>query len=394
MSELPSKAQVVVIGSGIIGAAIAYYLTQKGIRDILVLEKGEIGGQGATSACLGGLRTQFSTRVNIRFSLISQELFRQFKDEFGIDLNFKPLGYLFLAATCDQWKVFEHTARLMETLKLPVELLTPREMARRWSFIQVNDLIGGSYTQNDGFYSPMEVLGTFVKKARQGGAAFREKVRVSGILISNQSVVGVQTLTGHRIKPDMVVNAAGPWAGEVANMAGLKLPVGPVKRHLFFTDTFDEIPKIFPMIIDIGSGWYILRESQGLILGGPTGEKSFSSHVDFDAKEWTAAQSVKRIPALEHARMIREWVGHYEMTPDHHAAVGTFPELRNFICAAGFSGHGFQHAPAAGLVVAELIADGKVQTEDIYPLRPTRFRENDLIHEPMTAFRESGPSIE
>jgi glycine/D-amino acid oxidase-like deaminating enzyme len=388
MTELPPKAQVVIIGAGIIGAACAYYLTCKGIRDVLVLEQGETGAQGATSACLGGLRTQFSTRVNIRFSVISREVYRQFKDEFGIDPNFNPSGYLFLAATAEQWKAFEHTKRLMEKLALPIELLEPRETALRWPFIRVDDLIGGSYTENDGFYNPMEILGAFVKKARERGAVFMEKVRVSGILISKQKIVEIQTDTGHPIQPAVVVNAAGAWAGRVAAMAGLKLPVTPLKRHLFFTDTFDEIPNALPMIIDVDSGWYLKREGRGLILGGPTGEKSFNRHVDFDAGEWTAAQSLHRVPALGHARMIRGWVGHYEMTPDHHAVIGAFPELLNFICVAGFSGHGFQHAPAAGMAVAELISDGKVRMEDIGPLRPTRFRENDLIHEPLTAFRE------
>ena len=388
MTELPPKAQVVIIGGGIIGSAIAYYLTRKGIRDVFVLEQGEIGAQGATSACLGGLRTQFSTRINIRFSLISREIFSRFKDEFGIDPSFKPFGYLFLAATSEQWKVFEQTKRLMEDLTLPIELLSPREMYRRWPFMRIDDLIGGSYTEKDGFYSPMEILGAFVKKARQNGAVFIEKLRVSDISISNQRIVGIQTESGQQIKPGIVVNAAGPWAGQVAAMAGLDLPVGPLKRHLFFTDIFAEIPDDFPMIIDVNSGWYLKREGSGLILGGPTGEKSFNIHVDFDAGEWTAAQSVHRVPALEYARIIRGWVGHYEMTPDHHAVIGTFPELYNFICAAGFSGHGFQHSPAAGMVVSELVTDGKVQTEDIYSLRPTRFRENDLIHEPMTAFRD------
>jgi sarcosine oxidase subunit beta len=389
MSELPAKAQIVIVGGGIIGAACAYYLTRKGIRDVFVLEQGEIGAQGATSACLGGLRTQFSTRVNIRFSLISREVYRRFKDEFGIDPGFDPSGYLFLAATPEQWNAFEPTKRLMEELSLPIDLLSPRETALRWPFIRVDDLMGGSYTEDDGFYNPMDILGAFVKKARQGGAFFLEKIRVSGILTSKHQVVKVQTETGKSIQPGMVINAAGPWAGQVAAMAGLKLPVEPLKRHLFFTDTFDEIPNAFPIIIDINSGWYLKREGRGLILGGPTGEKDFSRHVDFDAAEWTAEQSVNRVPALEHARMIRGWVGHYEMTPDHHAVIGAFPELRNFICVAGFSGHGFQHAPAAGMAVAELISDGKVHIEDIAPLRPTRFRENDLIHEPITAFRDN-----
>ena len=328
MSELPSKAQVVIIGGGIIGAAIACYLTRKGIRDVLVLEQGEIGAQGATSACLGGLRTQFSTRINIKFSLISREVFRRFKDEFGVDPSFKPLGYLFLATTPEQWKVFEQTKRLMEKLTLPVELLTPGEMARRWPFIRGDDLIGGSYSENDGFYSPMEILRAFVKNARQGGAVFLENVSVSGISISNQTIDGIQTQTGNSIKPGMVVNAAGPWAGQVAAIAGLELPVGPLKRHLFFTDIFDKIPNVLPMIIDVNSGWYLKREGSGLILGGPTGEKSFNPHVDFDAEEWTAAQSLHRVPALEHARIIRGWVGHYEMTPDHHAVIGSW--IRSF----------------------------------------------------------------
>ena len=386
--ECPEKVRVVIVGSGIIGAVIAYYLTRKGISDVLVLEQGEIGFQGATSACLGGLRTQFSTAVNIRFSLISRKVYQRFKKDFGVDPGFKPYGYLFLATTPKQWKILKNTSRLMKVLDLPVESLSPHELSRRWPFIRVDDLSGGSYTEEDGFYSPIEILQTYVKKARQGGTVFIEKIEVTGISIKNNSVVCLQTNDGHNIKADIVVNAAGPWAGRVASMAGLDLPIDPLKRHLFFTDTFHELPDIFPMVIDVDSGWYMKREGRGLILGGPTGSKSFSHHIDFDAEEWTAKKSIQRIPALERAKIIRGWVGHYEMTPDHHSVIGTFPELRNFICAAGFSGHGFQHAPATGMVVAELIANGKTEIEDIYPLRPTRFRENDMIYEPMTAFRD------
>ena len=387
-SEVPAKAQVVIIGGGIIGASIAYQLTKKGVSDVVVLEQGEIGAQGATSTCLGGLRTQFSTAVNIRFSLISREVFRGFKDEFGVDPNFRPYGYLFLTATPDQWSVLENTSRLMAELEIPVELLTPEEVSRQWPFLRVDDLVGGSYTRNDGFYGTIEVLQAFVKKARQGGAVFLEKIQVDGFSIFNKKVNNVLTAGGHEIKAHVVVNATGPWAGQVAARAGLELPIGPLRRHLFFTDTFDEIPDAFPMILDIDSGWYMKREGQGLILGGPSGGKSFSHHVNFDAEEWTAIESSRRVPALERARIVRGWVGYYELTPDHHAVIGAFPELENFICVAGFSGHGFQHAPAAGMVVAELIADGRVQTEDIHPLRPTRFRENDLIYEPITAFRD------
>jgi len=140
MSECPEKAQVVIIGSGIIGAAIAYYLTRKGISDVLVLEQGEIGSQGATSSCLGGLRTRFSTVVNIRFSLISRKVYQRFKEEFGVDPSFKPYGYLFLATTPKQWMILKSTSRLMKVLDLPVESLSPQEVSRHWPFIRVDDI--------------------------------------------------------------------------------------------------------------------------------------------------------------------------------------------------------------------------------------------------------------
>ena len=387
-TELPAKAQVVIIGSGIIGASTAYQLTKRGVSDVVVLEQGTIGAQGATGECLGGLRTQFATKINMRFSLISRQVFNGFQDEFGVDPIFKPWGYLFLAATRKQWSVFESTSSLMAELKIPVEMLTPQEVKQRWPFINTHDLTGGSYTKDDGFYGTMEVLQAFVKAARRGGVRFFENTAAAGFSISEKKVTAVVTAGGHKIKAAAVVNAAGPWAGLVAAKAGLDLPVQPLQRYLFFTDTFEEIPVVLPMVLDIDSGWYLKREGHGLILGGPTGERSFSRNVAFEAEEWTAAESMRRVPALERARIIRGWVGHYEITPDRHAVIGAFPELENFICITGFSGHGFQHAPATGMIAAQLVVDGRAQTEDIYPLRPTRFRENDLIYEPITAFRK------
>ena len=386
-AELPTKAQVVIIGSGIIGASVAYQLAQKGVSDVVVLEQGAVGEQGATAECLGGLRTQFATQVNIRFSQISRCVFNGFQNEFGVDPLFKPWGYLFLASTREQWEVFEKTAGLMARLKLPITMLTPAEVKQRCPVINTRDIVGGSYTKDDGFYGTMEVLQAFVKAARRGGVRFFEGTAAAGFSISAKKVTAVATDSGHKIKAAAVVNAAGPWAGLVAAKAGLNLPVQPLQRHLFFTDTFEDLPVVLPMILDIDSGWYLKREGSGLILGGPAGERSFSRNVAFEAEEWTAVQSMRRVPVLERARIIRGWVGHYEITPDYHAVIGAFPELENFYCITGFSGHGFQHAPAAGMIAAELIAGGRAESEDIYPLRPTRFREDDLVYEPLTAFR-------
>ena len=386
--ELPPKADVVIIGAGLVGTSIAYQLAKRGVTEVVVLEKGHIGAEGATANCVGGIRTQFSTEINILFSLVSREVFRNFKLEFGIDPGWIPLGYLFLAGDDRIMEVLEQTAGLMTKLSLPIELLSPELVAERWPFLRTDEIVGASHTKDDGFYSPHEVVQAYAKGARHRGVIIREMMAVNGVDINGMRVSGVRIADGRRVDAEVVVNAAGPWSGQVAGLANLDLPIGPLRRHLFFTDVFEELPEIFPYTVDLKSGWYIKREGRGLLLGGPSGGRSFSKEVDFDAEEWTAIKSMERVPVLRRASIARGWVGHYELSPDHHAVIGSFPELPNFICAGGFSGHGFQHSPACGIVVAELITKGHPETIDIHALRPTRFREEDLNHEPLTAFRE------
>ena len=388
MGPLPSRAEVVIIGGGIIGVSIAYYLAKKGAGKVVLLERG-IMGEGSTGKCAGGIRTQFSTEINIRFSLLSLKVFEGFQAEFGVDPEFHPVGYLFLAAHERQWQVLNANAQLMQTMGLGVELLDPDEIRRRWPFLRVDDLLGGSYTKGDGYAGPYEVLQGFAKGARRLGAMLREGTEVTRIQVKKGRVQAVEVATGERVVTPVVINAAGPYAGQVAAMVGLDLPVRPVRRQLFFTDPFQELPSCFPLVIDLEHGWYMRREGEGLLLAGPQdAESSFNERVDFEAQEWTAARSLHRVPILERARIVRGWAGLYDISPDHHAIVGPFPEIRGFICANGFSGHGFQHSPAVGILVAELIAEGQAKTIDIYPLRPQRFREGDLIYEPLTAFRD------
>jgi sarcosine oxidase subunit beta len=212
---------------------------------------------------------------------------------------------------------------------------------------------------------------------------------VTGIRVERGRVRGVDTAGGEHVAADVVVNAGGPHAARLAALAGLDLPVLPYRRQIFFTDPFDGLPPVFPLTIDLELGWYVRREGKGLLLSGPQDEaSSFNEKVDFDSQEWTAERSLHRAPVLEGARIVRGWAGLYEVSPDHHAIIGEFPEVKGFVCANGFSGHGFQHSPAAGMVVAELIQEGRATTLDIHCLRPTRFREKDLIHEPLTAIRD------
>jgi sarcosine oxidase subunit beta len=388
MRSLPSIADVVIIGGGIIGVSTAYYLSKKGVKNVLLLERNMLGA-GATGKCAGGIRTQFSTRINIQFSLLSRTVFEQFEAEFGVDPEFRPIGYLFLAAREAQWEILKTNARLMQTMGLNATLLDPAEMKSRWPPLRVEDLVGGSYTRMDGYAGPYEVLRGFAKGARRLGAVIREGVEVTGIQVKKGRVRAVDTSTGERINTPLVVNASGPYAARVAAMAGLDLPVRPLRRQIFSTAPFEEVSSLFPMLIDLEYGWYMRGEGKGLLLAGPQdSESSFNESVDFEGREWTAARSLHRVPILERARIVRGWAGLYEISPDHHAIIGTFPEVQGFICANGFSGHGFQHSPAAGILVAELVVDGTARSLDIVPLRPERFREGDLIHEPLTAFRD------
>jgi sarcosine oxidase subunit beta len=189
----------------------------------------------------------------------------------------------------------------------------------------------------------------------------------------------------------VIINAAGPYASAVAAMAGLELPVYPLRRQLFFTAPFHALPEHVPLVIDMEQSWYMRREGAGLLLSGPQDkESSFAEHTDFEGRAWAAECAIRRVPALAQAHIMRGWAGLYAISPDLHAIIGSFPEREGFIFANGFSGHGFQHSPAVGMAVSELILGGAAKTVDIAPLRPTRFREGKPINESLVAFKKSG----
>jgi sarcosine oxidase subunit beta len=387
--SLPSRANAVIVGGGIVGVSIAYYLAKKGMSDVLLLERA-IMGEGSTGKCAGGIRTQYSNEINIRFSLLSRSVFDGFQEEFGIDPEFHQVGYLFLAGEEKQIRVLEADAKLNEKLGVEIELLPREEVAHRWPFLRTDDLSGGSYTPKDGYAGPYEVLKGFISGARRLGAVLKEGVEVTAIHVKGGKVRAAETTAGDQVSTPVVVNAAGPYGARVAAMAGLDLPIRPLRRQIFFTEPFGDLPNQIPMVIDLQHGWYMRREGHALLLAGPQDtESSFNEQVDLKAQQWAAVRSMHRVPVLERARIAKGgWAGLYEISPDHNAILGEFPELRGFFCANGFSGHGFQHSPAAGILIAELIVEGRAKTLDIYPFRPQRFREDDLIPEPLTAFKE------
>jgi len=383
---MEKTAEIVIIGGGIIGASIAFHLASKGVKGVVLLEKGMLG-EGSTAKCVGGIRTQFSTEINIRFSLESLKTWDHFAELTGVDLGLKKVGYLFLATTKDEWIVFQANTHLQRTFHIPVELLSPEEIHHRWPYLRVDDLQGGTFCPWDGYAGPYEALSGFIKIARKRGVKIYEGTEVQQILQGRGKITGVRTSRGDISSP-IVINAAGPHAEEVGKMAGVEVPVKPFRRQVFFTAPFPWIADPIPLVIDFHRGWYFRREGQGLLLSGPKDNyPSLNIHVDYDGMVEAAENSIYRVPLMEKAEISCGWAGSYEISPDNHAILGVAPGMRGFFLANGFSGHGFQHSPAVGQVMADLIL-GEKPSIDISCLSVERFRQGRLLQEPLTAFKE------
>ena len=383
---MEKTAEIVIVGGGIIGTSIAYHLAQKQAKGVVLLEKGMLG-EGSTAKCAGGIRAQFSTEINIRFSLESFKTWNHFQEIMEGELDFKKVGYLFLATTEDEWAVFQSNSALQHKFGIPVELLSPKEIQYRWPYLRVDDLRGGTYCAWEGYAGPYEALSGFARGGRRGGVKIFEETEVTQVLRNGNQVAGVRTRRGD-ISAPLVVNAAGPYAGEVGKMAGAEVPVQPFRRQLFFTGPFPHIPDPIPLVIDFHRAWYFRREGAGLLISGPKDSfPSFNLNVDYEAMVEVAENSMYRVPIMEKAEIDRGWAGSYEISPDNHAILGEFPGLKGFFLANGFSGHGFQHSPAVGRVMAELIL-GEKPSIDISCLSVERFAKGELIREPLTAFKD------
>jgi sarcosine oxidase, subunit beta len=384
---MEKTADVVIIGGGIIGLSIAYYLVLKKAGKIVLFEKGQLG-EGSTSRCVGGIRTQFSTEINIRFSLESLKVFEQFKEEFGINPEFKRIGYLFLATTDGEMKIFKENVKLQKKFNIPVELLSPGEISTRWPYLKMDDILGGTFCSWDGYGGPSEVLSGFTIGAKRAGVKIYEGIEVLGISSAKGKIYSVKTKS-EEIFTSLVINAGGPYAASIGEMVGIKIPIKPLRRQIFITAPFHLTDHPIPLTIDFHRGWYFRQEGDGLLLSGPLDlEPSFNLNIDYEAMAEASENAMYRVPVLEKARIARGWAGLYEISPDHHAILGKVPEAGGFILANGFSGHGFQHSPAVGKVISELIIDGKTTTIDISSLSIERFKRGDLLVEPMTAFKE------
>lgn len=370
--DLPRRADVVIIGAGAIGASIAYQLGRRGMRDVVVLER-DVVGAGSTSKAAGGIRVQFATRVEIELSLRGIAFFKRFEDEMGVPCDFHQEGYLFVVTDEPTLARFRENVALQRSMGADVRVIAPDDARALVPSLNVDDAIAAVWGPTDGHASPNDVVQAYAAQARARGVRIVEDTPVTGIVLERGRVTGVRTPAG-AIATRLVVNAAGPWAPLVGRMAGLELPVDPRRRHIFVTDAFDGIRHPMPLVTDTGSGFYC-RSEQGAILMSPGdigAATEYEAQVDWSMLELAVEKAIRRVPALEGAQVRHAWAGLRPLTPDGRAILDWAPGVEGLYLAVGFCGHGFQHSPAVGETVAEVLLDGRSRL-DIHDLRLGRF---------------------
>ncbi len=386
---MTETAEVVIIGSGIIGSSVAYHLTEAGCTDILVIEREAHQGKGSTGKSMGGVRAQFSTSVNIQMSLYSIDFFSKFDELMGHPADYRPHGYLFCATNERHMGYLKENRNRQLALGVnKVELVTPQDIVKFVPRLRVDDIIGGTFCPTDGFVDPHSVMMGFMLKARERGARLWLDTRVSGIEVETGSrgrrLAGVLTTRGP-IATRIVVNAAGAWAAEVAGFAGTELPVAPLRRQLVPTEPFAQLPQRFPMVIDMSTGFHFRREGAGILLAWNDPEETPGFKMDFEPSfiEKILIRAAERVPCLAEAEVNprRAWAGLYEMTPDHHAIIGPAPDVEGLYFVNGFSGHGVMHSPASGRITADLIIKGHSDLLDASQLSVERFKKGNLLEE-------------
>jgi sarcosine oxidase, subunit beta len=409
-------ADVVIIGSGIVGSSVAYHLAQAGCTDVLVIEREAHQGKGSTGKSMGGVRAQFSTPVNIQMSKYSIDFFNKFDEVVGHPADYRAHGYLFCATTENHLAYLKANRERQNSLGVTnVEWLSPQDIVKMVPQLRVDDILGGTFCPTDGFVDPHSVMMGFMLNARARGARLWLDTQVTGIQVDPGSadgssasggngatskrradersalpalderhIAGVITSRGF-ISTRVVVNAAGAWAAEVARMAGADLPVEPLRRQLVPTEPFDQLPKQFPMVIDMSTGFHFRREGKGILLAWNDPEETPGFKTDFDPTfvEKILTRAASRVPCLADAEVNprRAWAGLYEMTPDHHAIIGPSPNVRGLFFVNGFSGHGVMHSPASGRITADLILKGESDLIDAVQLGVDRFAAGRLLEE-------------
>jgi sarcosine oxidase subunit beta len=381
-NNFPTRAEVVIIGGGVMGASTAYHLALRGVKNIVLLEKQTSYSQGATGKCAGGIRYQFSTAINVELSKLSLPMLDRFPEEIGQEIDRRKIGYLFLLTTEADVATFRRSIDLQNGLGVPTQWLTGDDVRRMVPQLQADDVLAATFNPEDGLADPSNVVLGYIAAARRLGVQAFAEAPVTGIDMNPGGGFTVHTPHGP-IACRQVVNAAGPWSALVSNMVGVPLPVAPIRQQMLTTTPLPELHPEFPFVIDFARNLYFHPEGGGLLTGmsNPQSQPGFDEAVDEEWEYTHMEAAIARLPLLEKAGLQAHWAGLYEVTPDAHPIIGVIPAMEGYYVITGFSGHGFMHGPIAGLLLAEIILDGRAHTLDISSLDYSRFSQTALTHE-------------
>jgi sarcosine oxidase subunit beta len=371
-------ADVVVVGGGVIGASVAYHLSARGVRDVVVLDAAARAGEGSTGRATGGFRVQFATAINVRLSLLARAKLRRFADETGGDCGYEPAGYLWLASDEAELAVLRAALAVQRANGVDDAYEVDRDMIAQLNpALRRAGVAGGTYCRSDGFIRPFAILAGYRRAAERKGARFVWNAHVVGFERAQDGRITAVRTEHETIATGAVVNAAGAWAAGVARLAGAELPVVPLRRQVAATVPTGVLPARMPMTIFARDGFHLRVRDGRVLLLLPTAGATDPFDVSVEAAWIDAVTRIacERVPCLRDADIDRNacWAGLYEMSRDGHAIVGRAPSVPNLYFANGASGHGVMHAPALGALVAEILVDGAATSLDVTALRPERF---------------------
>jgi sarcosine oxidase subunit beta len=374
------SADVVIVGAGVMGASVAWHLTTLGCRSVILLEHASAPGTGSTGRATGGFRAQFASAVNVHLSLMAREKLRQFHDETGGDCGYLPVGYLFLAADHAQLRTLREAIAVQRAAGLAEStLVSTDDIARINPAIVLDGVVGGTFGATDGYIRPLGILQGYLDAALRAGARVEYDAGPVRLELDGGRIAAVATPRG-RIAAGHVVNATGAWAADFGRLAGVEIPVTPVRRQVALTTPTIALPPTAPMTIFAEDGFHFRVRDGRVLLLWPTdtaGTDQYDTTFDATWLDGVISRAHQRVPVLRSVPVDRagSWCGLYEMSPDHHAILGVAPGLANFWLINGSSGHGVMHAPALGQLLAEMILTGGAISLDVRALRPTRFLE-------------------
>jgi sarcosine oxidase subunit beta len=365
---MKQTADVVIAGGGCMGCSVAWHLAQLGITNVVLLEREAQLATGSTGKNAGGFRHQFSNSANIELSIESIALMKNFESIVGTPIDFHQDGYLFLLSKSANVDTFRNNVALQQKHGVDVRFVSPDEARELSPGLDTTGVKGATYCAADGVTDPNGVTIGFAKGAQAKGVEIVRECEVTGARLTGHRVTEVRTSKGD-ISTPIFINAAGPWAKSIGRFLGVDVPVEPERRHIFIASppgggSWDDprnagrVPKSKILVIDFETSFYFHREGGGLLfgMGDPDEKPGFDMTVRWDFLPKVIEVAMQRLPALTDAAVSHAWAGLYEMTPDHNAIIGPSSDVEGFYTIAGFSGHGFQHAPAAGRILADVIA--------------------------------------